>query len=66
VNFALDLRGAAAVLDVRADGGVGNREQAAPFLDAARRLAPQAGCELSIETPAAGGARLSLSFLHPR
>jgi len=66
VNFALELSGAAAVLEVRADGGLGNREQAGPFLDAARRLAPEAGCELSIDTPTAGGARLSLSFLYPR
>lgn len=66
VDAELDLRGAMAVLELRASGGLGSREQAMPFLDAARQLAPEAACELSIETPAAGGARLSLSFLHPR
>jgi len=66
VDAAVQSRSAVAVLKVRADGGLGNREQALPHLDAARRLAPEAACELSIETPTAGGARLSLSFLHPR
>ena len=66
VDVELGVRGAMAELELRADGGLGNREQAVPFLDAARRLAPEAGCELSIATPTAGGARLSLSFLHPR
>jgi signal transduction histidine kinase len=66
VDAELASRGAVAVLELRADGGIGNREQALPHLDAARRLAPEAACELSIETPTAGGARLSLSFLHPR
>jgi len=66
VNLALEVRGAVAELELRAEGGLGNREQAVPFLDAARRLAPEAGCELSVATPTAGGARLSLSFLHPR
>jgi len=66
LTVGLEARGAMAELGLRAEGGVGNREQAVPFLDAARRLAPEAGCELSIETPTAGGARLSLSFLHPR
>ena len=66
VSANIQPQGAVAVLELRGDGGVGNREQALPHLDAARRLAPEAACELSIETPAAGGARLSLSFLHPR
>ena len=66
VSANIQPHGAVAVLELRGDGGVGNREQALPHLDAARRLAPEAACELSIETPAAGGARLSLSFLHPR
>jgi hypothetical protein len=66
VTASVQPRGGFALLELRGDGGVGNREQALPHLDAARRLAPEAACELSIETPAAGGARLSLSFLHPR
>jgi len=60
----LETRGPLAVLDVRAEDGAGSPEQARPHLDAARRLAAEAGCELSIDTPPAGGARLSLSFLH--
>jgi signal transduction histidine kinase len=55
-----------ATLNVRCEGGIGLREQAAPHLDAARRLAADAACELSIETPSAGGARLSLHFVHAR
>jgi len=66
VEVILEKRGLVAEMEIRADGGLGNREQALPYLDAARRLAPEAACELSIETPAAGGARLSLSFPHPR
>ncbi len=66
VSLKLELRGAMAELELRAEGGLGNREQAAPFLEALRRLAPEAACEPSIETPPAGGARLSLSFLYPR
>jgi signal transduction histidine kinase len=59
-------QGAAATLNFRAQGGVGGREQALPHLEAARRLAADAACELSVETPPAGGARLSLHFLHAR
>jgi C4-dicarboxylate-specific signal transduction histidine kinase len=66
IDVHLEPRGAVAVLDLRADGGLGNREEALPHLDAARSLAPEAACELSIESPPAGGARLSLSFLHTR
>ena len=66
VEVILEKRGPAAVMELRADGGLGNREQALPYLDAARRLAREAACDLSIESPAAGGARLSLSFPHPR
>lgn len=66
VVVRVEARGARAVLDLRAEGGNAHREQALPHLDAARSLAAEAACELSIETPAAGGARLSLSFEHPR
>jgi C4-dicarboxylate-specific signal transduction histidine kinase len=66
VELQLEARGAMAELALRAAGGLGNREHALPHLDAARRLAADASCELSIDTPAAGGVRLSLSFLHPR
>jgi len=66
VTVELEVRGAFVELELRAEGGLGNREQALPHLDAVRRLAPEASCEPSIETPPAGGARLSLSFLHSR
>jgi hypothetical protein len=59
-------QGAAATLALRCEGGLGEREQALRHLDAARRLAADAACELSVETPPAGGARLSLHFLHAR
>jgi len=66
VTIKLEATGPLVELELRAEGGVGNREQALPHLEAARRLAPEAECELSIDTPTAGGARLSLSFIHPR
>ena len=66
VTLTAEPRGAIIALDVRAEDGVGTREQAVTHLEAARRLAADAACELSIDTPAQGGARLSLSFLHPR
>lgn len=66
VDVQLESAAAAVVLELRAAGGLGNREQAQPHLDAVRTLALEAACELSIETPGAGGAMLSLSFLHPR
>ena len=66
VDISLEARGGSVVLDLRAGGGLGSREQAQPHLDALRILAPEAACDLSVETPAAGGAWLSLSFLHPR
>jgi signal transduction histidine kinase len=66
VDISLEPRGGAVVLDLRAEGGLGSREQAQPHLDALRMLAPVAACELSIEIPDAGGAWLSLSFLNPR
>jgi signal transduction histidine kinase len=66
VSLEVLPQGAVATLTVRAQGGVGNRENAVAHLDAARRLAEDAACELSIETPPGGVARLSLQFLHPR
>jgi signal transduction histidine kinase len=66
VSLEVLPQGAAATLTVRAQGGVGNREQAVPHLDAARRLAADAACELTVETPPGGVARLSLQFLHSR
>jgi hypothetical protein len=66
VELEISQRGAAGVLEVRARSGTGNPGQAQPHLDALRLLAPEASCELSIETPPAGDAWLSLSFLLPR
>jgi signal transduction histidine kinase len=66
VTMDVSPRGAAAALVIRAEGGAGNREHAAVHLEAARRLAADAACELSIEAPAAGAARFSLQFVHPR
>ncbi len=65
VEVRLDSAPPRASLEVIASGGNGKRETAQPHLDAARRLAIEAACDLSIETPSAGGARLSLSFAHP-
>jgi len=66
VDVQVEARGASAVLELRAGGGLGNRAQAQPHLEAMRALAQQASCELSAETPAEGGAFLSLTFLHRR
>ncbi len=66
VDLLVEPRGAVAVLEARAAGGSESREHALPHFDAARRLAADAACELSITAPTEGGARLSLSFLHPR
>jgi signal transduction histidine kinase len=66
VTVKLEVTGPLAQLELRAEGGLGNREQALPHLEAARRLSPEAEFELSIDSPLAGGARLSLSFIHPR
>ena len=66
VDLDVQARGTIASLEIRSGGGTGNREQAQPHLDAARQLARGAACDLSIETPPAGGAWLSLSFLYPR
>jgi len=66
VDVQLEPRGAVVVLTIHAGGGLGRRDEAEPHFEALRRLSPEAGCELSVETPSAGGARLSLSFLLPR
>ena len=53
-------------LDFRSEGGAPRREDAAPHLEAVRRLIPEAGGELSSDLAPAAPARLSLSFTHPR
>jgi signal transduction histidine kinase len=66
VTLELDASMTRPRLELRATGGLPRREDAQPHLDAARRLALDAACELSLDTPAGAGARLSLSFAHPR
>jgi signal transduction histidine kinase len=66
VSLEVLPQGSASTLTVRAQGGAGNRGEATASLDAARRLAADAACELSVETPPGGVARLSLHFLNPR
>ena len=65
-RLRVSLDAARSRLELRADGGLPRRAEAQPHLDAARRLAAEAACELSLDTPAGAGARLSLSFAHPR
>src|SRR5262249_25355367 len=55
VSVVAESRGAVLALEVRAEGGSGLREQAQPHVDAARRLAADAACELSVDVPAQGG-----------
>jgi signal transduction histidine kinase len=66
VSMEVQQQGVVAALLVRCEGGAGNREQAVVHLDALRRLAADAACELSIDAPSGGAARLSLQFLQPR
>lgn len=66
VEARVEQAGSEARLLLHASGGLGSREHALPHLDAARGLAAEAACELSIEAPPAGDARLSLTFLHSR
>lgn len=53
-------------LQLETEGGLERRDEAQPHLDAARRLAFEAACELSIDAPPGAGARLSLLFVHSR
>jgi hypothetical protein len=66
VSVEVVPQGAAAVLEVRCEGGAGNREQANAHVEAARRLTADAACELSFDASPGGVGRLSLNFLHPR
>lgn len=66
VLLQLDPQGARALLRFQVQGGAPRHAQAAPHLAALERLAPEAPCELSLDTSAGGEARLSLSFPHPR
>jgi C4-dicarboxylate-specific signal transduction histidine kinase len=63
---SIDAEGHRVRLELRAEGTVPRRDEAAPHLEAFHRLAEQLGAEPSIDADAAATARLSLSFLHPR
>jgi C4-dicarboxylate-specific signal transduction histidine kinase len=66
LHITLDVDGPRARLEIRAEGGAPRRDDAAPYLEAVRRLAPGASAELSADLLPAAPARLSLSFPHPR
>lgn len=66
VHLALESTPREAKLELRTEGGLPRRDEAQPHLDAARLLAEAAAAELTVDSPAAPGARLSLSFVHPR
>jgi len=57
---------ARAELVLRSEEGTALPEEAAPHLDAVRRLAREAGAELSIAAPSVGSARLSISLPRAR
>jgi C4-dicarboxylate-specific signal transduction histidine kinase len=66
LHIELESDGPRARLELRAEGGAPRREEAAPHLEAVRRLALEAGAELSADLAPAAPARLSLSFAQPR
>lgn len=66
LHISVDADGPRARLEFRAEGGAPRRDDAAPYLEAVRRLAPGASGELSADLAPAAPARLSLSFPHPR
>lgn len=66
LHILLATDGPRARLDLRSEGGAPRREEAAPHLEAVRRLCSEAGAELSADLAPAAPARLSLSFAHPR
>jgi signal transduction histidine kinase len=66
LHLALEVDGGRARLNFEAEGGAPRRDEAAPYLDAVRRLSSSASAELSADLSAGAPARLSLSFPHPR
>ena len=66
LHITIDIDGPRVRLEFRAEGAAPRRDDAAPFLEALRRLAPSASAELSADLAPAAPARLSLSFPHPR
>ena len=65
LHISVDADGPRARLEFRAEGGAPRRDDAAPYLEALRRLAPGGSAELSADLGPAAPARLSLSFPHP-
>src|SRR2546429_2794031 len=66
LHIAIGADGPRARLEFRSEGGAPRRDDAAPHLEAVRRLASEAAAELSADLSTAAPARPSLSFAHPR
>jgi signal transduction histidine kinase len=66
LTLAVEPQGQRFRLELTADGGAPRRDEAAPHLEAVRRLSARAAAEPSIDVEGAGPARLSLSFAHTR
>ncbi len=66
LHIAVGTDGPRTRLELCSEGGAPRRDEAAPHLEAVRRLASEAGAELSADLAPAAPARLSLSFAHPR
>jgi C4-dicarboxylate-specific signal transduction histidine kinase len=66
LTLAIEPAGKRVLLEVAVDGGAPRREEAAPHLEAVRRLSAGAAVEPSIDVEGGGPARLSLSFSHTR
>src|SRR5207244_9662638 len=66
LHISIGADGPRTRLELRSEGGAPRRDEAAPHLEAVRRLASEAGAELSSDLAPAAPARLSLSFAHPR
>ena len=66
LHIVVGADGPRARLELRSEGSAPRRDDAAPHLEAVRRLSSEAGAELSADLAPAAPARLSLSFAHPR
>ena len=66
LHIAVGTDGPRTRLELRSEGGAPRRDEAAPHLEAVRRLTSNAGAELSADLAPAAPARLSISFAHPR
>ena len=66
LHINVEVDGPRVRLELRAEGGAPRRDEAAPYLEAVRKLAPEASAELSADLLPAAPARLSLFFPHPR